>query len=213
MGYSHYFYVPQKFETETFAHFALDVQKIIEFSEQSLGIELANGLAEPGSKPEITLDRIVFNGSDQQTPGQWTTNEEIIIPWPAPTASTDEPVADPAVEKAGGTWYAGTLLKQRTAPICTKTGKGLGSYETFHIERKINPEEYFGTFEPGEKIYHGVKTAYRPYDIIVTAVLIALKNHFADEVTIKSDGEGKDWIDGRMLCQNLLGYGLKIELD
>jgi hypothetical protein len=50
------------------------------------------------------------------------------------------------------------------------------------------------------------KTAYKPYDVAVTAFLILAKHHLGDAIKVSTDGEPKDWEDGRMLCEAVLGY-------
>lgn len=128
---------------------------------------------------------------------------------------TDEN-ADPSADKTDGMWFAGNLVKQRVAPINNRTGKGSGSYETCGIDR-ISEVDDDSDYKKGDprygKRFDCCKTAYRPYDLVVTAVLIALKNHFGEDVYIDTDGEEKDWMDGRFLCNNLLGYGLETKLD
>jgi len=51
------------------------------------------------------------------------------------------------------------------------------------------------------------KTARKPYDDVVTAVLLAAKKHFRDDIEITSDGYGDDWSKGQELCQAACGYG------
>ena len=63
------------------------------------------------------------------------------------------------------------------------------------------------------RVFGFCKTNYKPYDIAVTAFLIILKEHFKDKVDITSDGRGKDWKDGAMLCQQFLGYGQNFVID
>jgi len=206
MGYTHYVYRPKILEKEKWNLFKNDVQKIVDYCQNKLGIALANGLGEPGTQPEITDDFISFNGSDAQPVGIWTTRETISIPWPTETASIEEP-AESQTNQVAGYWYGGTLVTQRVAPISEKTGLGLGSYETLYIERVIEDENYF----PNKLYLDFCKTAYRPYDLAVTAVLISLKYHF-DNIFLESDGKEKDWLDGRILCNNLFGYGLEMNL-
>lgn len=79
-------------------------------------------------------------------------------------------------------------------------GSGDGSYEGVCIEQ-----------EQTEAAFDFCKTALRPYDVAVTAVLIALKHHFP-ECKITSDGDNNDWDEGRRLCNDLLGYGLNFKL-
>lgn len=55
------------------------------------------------------------------------------------------------------------------------------------------------------------KTNMKPYDVAVTAVLIALNHHFP-ECKITSDGNTKDWDEGRRICSDCLGYGVDFKL-
>lgn len=190
-----------------FKAFADDCKKIVDYCEKELGIDLANGNGT--GRPDITDKKVWFNGSEEQRIGVWTTDEQISIPWPSDTAGITDPVADPIATKTSGTWFAGNLVSQRVAPIDEATGKGSGSYETFAIDVIEKQSEW----NKGEKlIFNFTKTAYRPYDLTVTACLIAFKHHFGDVVKVSSDGEEKDWMDGRVLCNNVLGYGLEMEI-
>lgn len=51
------------------------------------------------------------------------------------------------------------------------------------------------------------KTARKPYDEVVTAILIAAKRWFRDDIEITSDGQGEEWSAGQYLCQTACGYG------
>ena len=210
MGYTHYWYSATELDAKKWKQFARDCKKIFAASK-TIGIDLANGSGDPGSLPEITPELISFNGSEKQQPGQWTTSEKISIPWPAEMAGITDHNPDPISDKTAGTWFAGDLLTQRTAPINNQTGHGSGSYETCCFKRTGELSKW--AKEEGEaKCFNCCKTAYRPYDLTVTACLIAYKHHFGDLVKISTDGEEKDWVDGRILCQNVLGYGLTTEL-
>jgi hypothetical protein len=79
------------------------------------------------------------------------------------------------------------------------------------IERVVIPREWERPDENG-RFFSFCKTAYRPYDLIVTAVLIGFKHHFP-EAFVTSDGTDKDWLDGKILCNNVLGYGLDFTLN
>lgn len=151
-----------------------------------------------------------FNGSDKQPKGKWTTNENITIPWPSPSASLKPDKEMAWDKKTDGQWFAGTLVSQRVAPIDNLTGFGSGSYETFSIE--LNEKSDITDDENTDLIFNCCKTAYRPYDLAVTAVLIAFKHYFP-ESKISSDGEAKDWLDAQFLCNNLLGYGMDFQLE
>lgn len=63
-------------------------------------------------------------------------------------------------------------------------------HETFMITR-----EEFGEF---------CKTARKPYDTIVTAILIAAKLIFKNDIDISSDGDNEDWNEGRKLFEDAI---------
>lgn len=201
MGYTHYWRRPK--ELQNFDKIAADVKKVVTFVTEQMGIDIGDGGGE--NEPEITADSICFNGSDRQRLGVWTTDENISIPWPSDTAGITEPQADPIAKKTEGHWFAGDMVSQRVAP--SRDGYGSGSYETFCIDRI-----YQDRGEPDKTgLYFAFcKTAYRPYDLAVTAALIIF-DHYTD-IVISSDGEDKDWQDARVLCFNLLGYGMDFSL-
>ncbi len=86
---------------------------------------------------------------------------------------------------------------------------GSGSYDAVYIPRLREKQSW--EEERNGLLGDFCKTAYRPYDIVVTAVLISLLHHFP-VCTIGSDGFQKDWQDGAILCNNILGYGLDFSL-
>lgn len=45
------------------------------------------------------------------------------------------------------------------------------------------------------------KTAYKPYDIVVTAVLSLAKYYYGDDIDVSSDGDYDDWHDGVELAR------------
>lgn len=210
MGYTHYWRTKKVLATpKIWKLFASDVKKIFDYSQNQLGIALADGVSTPGSRPLISKNEILFNGSEEQEIGVWTTDQNISIPWPSPTASLTPEAADPVASKTEGSWFAGDLVSQRVSPL-NKNGKGSGSYETFCLDRIAEGDP---SIDGSGKHFNCTKTAYRPYDLIVTAVLIAAKKHFGFDITINSDGEEKDWLDGRILCNNVLGYGMEVKID
>ena len=103
-----------------------------------------------------------------------------------------------------GTWFAGALL---TARQCG----GDCSHESFIFDRVQEVPDWKKPQEDG-RYFEFCKTAYKPYDIAVTAALIVVK-HYCPEVSIHSDGSNEDWEDARMLCVLELGYGSDFRLD
>jgi hypothetical protein len=210
MGYTHYWERPKTIPKKAMEKIAADCKKVADYVQNELGIALASGTGE--GEPKFNSESIYFNGSDLQPSGVWTTDEELCIPWPAPMASLSEVVADPVAQKTDGVWFAGNLVTQRVAPL-GKNGHGSGSYETFHIPETFDPGEWQESRPEAKKglFFECCKTAYRPYDLMVTAALLILKHHLP-KVELGTDGEEKDWLDARILCHNLLGYGFDIKV-
>lgn len=71
-------------------------------------------------------------------------------------------------------------------------GYGADAHETF----------YFTVFQQG---FGFCKTARKPYDAVVTACLIHMKDIYGDLVDIASDGEWSEWQDGARLYRNATG--------
>lgn len=54
-------------------------------------------------------------------------------------------------------------------------------------------------------VFNFCKTARKPYDVVVTAVLATLRAYAPDCVTVSSDGDECDWRDGVNLARRVLG--------
>lgn len=84
-------------------------------------------------------------------------------------------------------------------------GIGDDGHETFSIPRVMKKSSWQTPDEYG-RLFDFCKTARKPYDTLVCAVLIAFKYHFEDQVEISSDGNwdgvwygpsewnGKEWV-------------------
>ena len=104
----------------------------------------------------------------------------------------------------GGVWFAGLQLNTRTCD-------GDCSHESFCLPRVLTLDEWRKP-ERG-KYFEFCKTAYKPYDLAVTACLIIAKHHLGGAIFVKSDGELDAWKDSMALCQKMLGYGEDFKLD
>ena len=51
------------------------------------------------------------------------------------------------------------------------------------------------------------KTAFKPYDVAVTAALIIAKHHWGENFEITSCGSDAQWSDAKLICERILGYG------
>jgi hypothetical protein len=87
-----------------------------------------------------------------------------------------------------------------TDDVICFNGVGDDGHETFVVYRtKTDP----WTGEPSEKeeVFQFCKTAYKPYDLPVTAILAYLDSTFPDAFVISSDGGPDDWTDGIELAR------------
>jgi hypothetical protein len=191
MGYTHYYTRTQQvLDPDTFARFAEDCAKVCLQSE--IPIASRNGKGQP----TFTSREVAFNGVQCCM----HPHRDLEIPWPsdAPTRGGMR-----QGESAAGRWFAGAKLSARTCD-------GDCSQESFRIEQRV-------TLQPGQhaeskKFLDSCQTAYKPYDILVTACLIILTHYFGEEVRVSSDGENHDWEDARRLCQHVVGYGADFQL-
>ena len=213
MGYTHYWYREKEIEPRTFKMIVRDFRRLLPVFKV-LDVKLGDGLGE--GKPVINSREVVFNGlrncGHPKNPG-------LAIPWPAETVKPG--VAPDACQAVVGSWFAGVVLNQRTCD-------GDCSYETFYFPRVL-PERYTPVQRVicydlnGRPVCHDqrhvgkyfqfCKTAFRPYDLAVTAFLVIAKHHLGDRILVESDGTIAHWMDAVKLCQNVLGYGFDFELS
>lgn len=99
-------------------------------------------------------------------------------------------------------WLAGAMLERRECD-------GDCSHESFHIDVDVG-EDVYKTDE--DEYFAFTKTAFKPYDVVVTGCLIVLDHYFKDQVRVSSDGGDREWEDARRLCQHVLGYGEDFKL-
>ena len=195
MGYTHYWDRQVSIPPKTYGKIAHDFRQLLPTLEE-WGIQLAGGLGE--GEPQIDETDVCFNGN-MHCGHQKDT--EVTIPWPSDGARG---VAIAGEDVKAGQWVAGTLLEKRTC-------NGDCSYETFHFPRVYKPGAWQ---ELREGLYFNCcKTAFRPYDLAVTAFLVVAKHHLGKRLLVHSDGEVPQWQDAMLLCELELGYGLGFKLD
>lgn len=193
MGYTQYVRRPLEIPQDKFDAICVDLNKIIHVCNQA-GIRIRNGHGE--DEPVITPDLISFNGDAHCG----HTERDLGITWPSPKASGAE-----AEGETDGTWFAGAML-------ATRTCGGNCAHETAYLPRVLKPDKWQEPDEDG-LYFEFCKTAFKPYDLAVTAFLIVCKHHLGDTIEVSSDGEDKDWFDAKMLCDKLLGYGIAYFVD
>ena len=197
MGYTHYWYRQKEIAPETYSSIVQDFRQLLPVFDK-WGVKLAGGLGE--GEPQIDSEGVWFNG-DQHC--GHNSDTELHIAWPAPDARGV--IRGAAITEAvAGAWFAGALIRARCCD-------GDCSHETFHFPRTLEPHEWQ---EPKNGLYFEFcKTAFKPYDLAVTAFLVIAKHHLQDRLMVHSDGDEAHWQDAKWLCQLELGYGLDFQLD
>lgn len=130
MGYTHYWTQRRDFTGDEWRDVSGHVGTITRLVECELGVPLASGTGEPGTRPAFSPGAVALNG-------------------------------------VGG-----------------------DSHETFAVDRRrarLNPYSRVG--------WNSCKTARKPYDVAVTAVLAYLAT-VAETHDVSSDGRGEDWLAG-----------------
>ena len=84
------------------------------------------------------------------------------------------------------------------------------SHETF-TWKALPTQSEWRKDEP--EIFDFCKTAMKPYDAVVTAILIRAKEIYGSCVSISSDGEWNEWKDGRDLYEAVFGEVAQCPFD
>lgn len=83
-------------------------------------------------------------------------------------------------------------------------GHGDDSHETFAWESKT-PPTIQSAIDNKPMFFNFCKTARKPYDAVVVALLLLLKDVYGDAVDVSSDGSWSEWQDGRDLYAKVFG--------
>ena len=82
-------------------------------------------------------------------------------------------------------------------------GLGDDGHETLYLTRQRRDlYDYEKQFEDAKDgAFSFCKTAYKPYDVVVVAVLACLSDRFPEAFTVSSDGEEDEWLAGLILAR------------
>lgn len=193
MGYTHYWRRKKTFSKDRFSRVVEDFKNILPVLEGE-GAVLAGPLGK--GEPTVNTEGIHFNGPENCEHNTARTG----IAWPVRGAGgvSQEPVVR-------GQWLAGALLGSRSCG-------GDCSHETFGLPREMEVPAWESPSGDGLH-FEFCKTAFKPYDLAVTAALVIAKHHLDDEIRVASDGELEQWMDAAILCENALGYGNDFRLE
>mgnify|MGYP001583984588 FL=1 len=94
MGYTHYFTQLRDCTPDEWEHLSIRANIVLQ-TARKLGIDVGNGLGEPGSYPEVDADEIWFNGIGSA--GYETFGIKRTLPAPGGFCKTNQNAYDPVV--------------------------------------------------------------------------------------------------------------------
>ncbi len=192
-GYAHYWRRAPELNWNNFNLAYQDIQKIMHAAMEQ-GFKLAG---PTGTGPvQISNACIAFNGSKECRHPYRNLGD----PWPSITAHGVETEEDPVV----GPFFNGALLSARSCG-------GNCSEENFVVDQIFLPQKWHQLEEGG--YFCRCRTLYKPYDIIVTACLVRLKERLGDEIQISSDGFERGFEDAKRFCRELFGWTETFEFE
>ena len=167
MGYTHSWSRPRIISPVLFSAITEEFTRMLPALTDA-GVELANPFGF--EQPEITPEFIGFNGVAHCG---HTPNPAVRLPWPLRDAGS-----------------IGSNQEITSGSLPFRCCNGDCSYESLWWERCV-PEDR----AEGEWASNFTKTAFRPYDLAVTAFLLIAKHHLGRELSVDTDGEQAQWED------------------
>lgn len=191
MGYSHYWYTKPSIPDKIFSSILHDVKRI-QKPLFDIGVPLSG--PDGTGDPILDNDEISFNGVNECG----HSIKDIFLTWPSKNAYGI------SVDKIQHV-FPNTQIDARTC-------NGSCMYDSFIFKkhnrcttRELNEDRLIN--------FNSCKTAFRPYDIAVMAVLIIAKHYLINDIQISSDGDITKWRDTILIVYHFLEYGNDFELD
>ena len=194
MGFSHMWYTQKIIDEKKFNLIINDFLKLLPiFEKLNIPIMGPDGIGNP----IINKNQIALNGKTHCNHNK----QDIFNAWPTNTAKGIHNLENSVIDKKN--------MMRLSTILNTRTCNGSCSYEPLIINRtcsklprssidynSLNNLQYFSS----------CKTGFRPYDIVVMAVLIIAKYRLQDLIHIKTDGVFEHWQDVIMLLEHFLHY-------
>ncbi len=89
---------------------------------------------------------------------------------------------------------------QQVEPICGET-----TIEAVYVNGIAEDGHEDFVLTPKVIEFDFCKTARKPYDTLVTAILTLAKDYFGDWISVRSDGNEYDWQFGKYFLEDVLG--------
>lgn len=194
MPYTHMWRRAPALNKSGFAKLVEDVKLIFERAAE-LGIKVAGPTGH--GKPEVSGGTIAFNGAKDCGHRFYDFGE----PWP--TQEAEGVFNDQAVAELP--YWSGEHLNTRT---CHGGSCAQGAF----VLDRVFMEKHWTQLDKGG-YFCKCETQFKPYDLIVTAVLVRVKEHLSDEVFVSSDGQERAFEDAKRLCRELFGWARYFQVE
>lgn len=78
------------------------------------------------------------------------------------------------------------------------------NHETFYLERCMEVAAWMKDRPPEKQRFSFCKTARKPYDVVVTAILCLAEHLTGGVYSVSSDGTAAEWADGHALALKIM---------
>lgn len=197
MGYKHYWSRALTLDREAFFNAVQDVHMIIQHAAQ-LGIQIAGPTGS--GKPELTAELIAFNGL--ALCGH--KYRDLGKPFPSAIASGVEEKEPPYDPKAAP-WFSGPFLDTR---VCG----GTCAAEPFVLDRRYLVRDWERPEDNGKYACSCI-THFKPYDLVVTAALVRIKERLGSAIVVSSDNPDHGFDDAQRFCRELFGWSPNFDIE
>ncbi len=197
MSYTHFWSRDLNLDPEGFARFVEDMAVILARA-RDMGIKIAgpNGMG----KPELNLQTIAFNGS-AQCGHKFRDLGKPFASMIATGVEEKEPPYDPKADP----WFSGPFLDTR---VCNGNCCG----DPFLVDWRYMVRDWERPDTSG-RYACSCETHFKPYDLIVTAALVRLKECLGESVVISSENPEHGFDDAKRLCRELFGFNNRFDIQ
>lgn len=112
-----------------------------------------------------------------------------------------------SIAKADGIQIVNGMGDAGTQPLVNDqliSFNGVPNHETFYLERCMEVQGYMRDRPKEEQRFAFCKTAYKPYDVVVTAILCLAEHLTGGVYRVSSDGGPGDWQEGLALARKVM---------
>lgn len=197
MAYAHFWSRALELERDSFIKASEDVKRILSRA-QDMGLQLAGPTGK--GTPILSNGMIAFNGASDCG----HRYRDLGAPFPSETAHGVEEV-EPPYDPRKEPYLSGPYLETR---VCG----GSCAAQAFVVDRVYLVRDWERP-EEADRYACSCETHFKPYDLVVTATLIRIKEHLGKAVVISSEDPEHGFEDALRFCRELFGWTNRFEIN